>query len=100
MPKPNKPDYTSPRAYRPIRLLECLGKILEKLLANSLKYYAFNKGMISLNHFGGRVGFSTTDTRLAVLHELQSTKNTKLVSSILTFNFKGYYSHIDHNILI
>src|SRR5258708_9599 len=27
--KPNKPDYTHPRAYRPIQLLEVLGKVIE-----------------------------------------------------------------------
>ncbi|PBK91135.1 hypothetical protein ARMGADRAFT_886314, partial [Armillaria gallica] len=27
--KPNKPDYSNPRAYRLIALLECLGKVLE-----------------------------------------------------------------------
>ncbi|KAJ7936781.1 hypothetical protein B0H13DRAFT_1461355, partial [Mycena leptocephala] len=29
--KPRKPDYSNPRAYRLIQLLECLGKILEKI---------------------------------------------------------------------
>lgn len=31
--KPNKPDYSSPRAYRLITLLECMGKILERIVA-------------------------------------------------------------------
>ena len=30
IPKPNKPDYSNPRAYRLITLLECLAKILER----------------------------------------------------------------------
>ncbi|KAJ3933727.1 MAG: hypothetical protein NXY57DRAFT_861784, partial [Lentinula lateritia] len=29
--KPRKPDYSKPHAYRLITLLECLGKILEKI---------------------------------------------------------------------
>ncbi|KAE9391418.1 hypothetical protein BT96DRAFT_756936, partial [Gymnopus androsaceus JB14] len=29
--KPRKPDYSEPRAYRLITLLECLGKVLEKI---------------------------------------------------------------------
>jgi hypothetical protein len=33
IPKPNKPDYSDPKAYQPIALLNCLGKILEKLMA-------------------------------------------------------------------
>jgi hypothetical protein len=33
IPKPNEPDYSDPKAYRPIALLNCLRKILEKLMA-------------------------------------------------------------------
>lgn len=31
--KPNKPDYSQPRAYWLITLLECMGKLLEKVVA-------------------------------------------------------------------
>ena len=33
VPKPNKPNYSLPKAYRPISLLECCGKLLEKIVA-------------------------------------------------------------------
>jgi len=36
--KIGKPDYSVPKAYRPIALLNCLGKILEKLMATRLAY--------------------------------------------------------------
>jgi hypothetical protein len=32
IPKPNKPDYSSVKAYHPIALLNCLGKVIEKLM--------------------------------------------------------------------
>jgi hypothetical protein len=38
VPKPNKNDYTSPSAYRPIQPIECLGKILDKILARQVQY--------------------------------------------------------------
>ncbi|TFK63831.1 hypothetical protein BDN72DRAFT_746972, partial [Pluteus cervinus] len=38
--KPGKPDYSNPRAYRLITLLECLGKILEKIIARRLTFLA------------------------------------------------------------
>ena len=33
IPKPNKPNYTIPKAYRPVSLLECCGKLLERIVA-------------------------------------------------------------------
>ena len=36
--KPNKPDYTQPKAYYLITLLECIGKLLEKVVAHRLTY--------------------------------------------------------------
>jgi hypothetical protein len=32
--KPQKPDYSLPKAYRLISLLECTGKVLEKIVTN------------------------------------------------------------------
>ena len=40
LPKRDKPDYSVPKAYRIIALLNCLGKILEKLFATRLNYLA------------------------------------------------------------
>ncbi|KZT33613.1 hypothetical protein SISSUDRAFT_960967, partial [Sistotremastrum suecicum HHB10207 ss-3] len=34
--KPLKPDYSMPRAYRLIQLLDCLGKTLEKIQARRI----------------------------------------------------------------
>ena len=30
--KPNKPDYSAPKAYRPVSLMECTGKLIEKVI--------------------------------------------------------------------
>lgn len=34
VPKPNKQDYSEAKAYRLVSLLECFGKVLEKVVAN------------------------------------------------------------------
>ncbi|KAI5834854.1 hypothetical protein K523DRAFT_222860, partial [Schizophyllum commune Tattone D] len=36
--KPRKPDYSKPRAYRLITLLECMGKVVEKVMAKRLAF--------------------------------------------------------------
>ena len=38
--KPNKLDNTIPKAYRVISLLNCLGKVAEKIIATRLSYLA------------------------------------------------------------
>ena len=38
--KPGKPDYSAPKAYRVISLLNCLGKVSERILAQRLSYLA------------------------------------------------------------
>ena len=38
--KKDKPDYSNPKAYRVIALLNCLGKLLEKLFASRLSFLA------------------------------------------------------------
>ena len=40
LPKPKKDDYSKPKAYRIITLLNCLEKVLEKILAVRLSYLA------------------------------------------------------------
>ena len=37
--KPNKSDFSLPKSYRIITLLNCLGKIAEKIVANRLAYF-------------------------------------------------------------
>ena len=38
--KPSKPDYTDPKAYRPIALLNTLGKALEAIIVKRVRYLA------------------------------------------------------------
>lgn len=52
--KPNKSDYSLPNSYRPIALLNTLGKVLEAVIAKRLSYLAEHYHMFPDSHFGGR----------------------------------------------
>ena len=52
--KPNKPDYTKAKAYRPIALENTIGKVIESVITELLNYLIEENNLISANHFGGR----------------------------------------------
>ena len=52
LPKLNKPSYSDLRAYRPIRLLECTGKILEKIVASRLSFDIGKHDLVLFEQFG------------------------------------------------
>jgi hypothetical protein len=64
IPKPNKPDYSNPKAYQPIALLNCLGKVLEKLMASRLSGVVETHDLLHTDQIGGRPERSAIDTAI------------------------------------
>ncbi len=54
MEKPNKRDRTLVKSYRVISLLNCLGKVVEKLVAQKLSQFCEAKGKLHSGQMGGR----------------------------------------------
>lgn len=54
--KPGKTEYTSPSAYRPISLLNTLGKILEGVIARRLSYWVETHRLLPDTQFRARPG--------------------------------------------
>ncbi|KAM0815410.1 putative Reverse transcriptase [Seiridium cardinale] len=57
--KPGKDNYTVPKAYRPIALLNTVGKIMDAIIARRLSYLAETHGLLPDSHMGGRKRRST-----------------------------------------
>lgn len=60
--KPGRPDYSLPKAYRPITLLDTMAKILSSCVADELIYITEQHNLLAATHFGGRPGRATTDS--------------------------------------
>lgn len=100
IPKPNRADYTLAKNFRPISLLECLGKLLEKVVAK-LIYREMNKhALVPTTQFGGRDASSALDAGLTLLHDIQAAQKAGLRTGILLFDIQGYLDHINHERLI
>ncbi|KDN62287.1 putative zinc knuckle [Colletotrichum sublineola] len=50
--KKDKADYSNPRAWRPVALLSCLGKVIERLIAQRLQYLAMEHDLLPGTQFG------------------------------------------------
>ena len=69
--KPGKPRYDTPKAYRPIALLNTLGKLLTAIIAEQLTYYTEKHTLLPPMHFGGRPARTTTDALHALTYRIK-----------------------------
>jgi hypothetical protein len=100
IPKPNRADYTLAKNFRPISLLECLGKLLEKIVAKIIYSNMAKYALVPTTQYGGRNASSTLDTGLTLLHDIEAAHRSKLRAGLLLFDIQGYFDHINHNRLI
>jgi hypothetical protein len=68
IPKPNKDNYSTPKSFHPIVLLNCLGKLFEKLLAKWLQFEAICYNFIHPFQMGGIIQRSTEDAGVLLTH--------------------------------
>ncbi|KAF8659075.1 hypothetical protein AX14_007659 [Amanita brunnescens Koide BX004] len=72
IPKPKKPDYSVPKAYRPIALLNTLGKLLTKVIANRMQHDTATASLLHPGQCGGVQKHATIDAGLALLDFINS----------------------------
>jgi hypothetical protein len=95
-----KRDYSMPKAYRVISLLNCLGKVAEKIIATRLSHLAETTDLLFSEQIGGRRARSAIDAALALTHDIQSARNRGLKSSCLLMDIKGAFDHVSRNQLL
>jgi hypothetical protein len=94
IPKPNKPDYSSVKAYRPIALLNCLGKVLEKLMAVRLGQMAESHNLLHADQIGGHPKCLAIDAAMALMHDIEANAKLKLVTSSLFLDVRGAFDNV------
>jgi hypothetical protein len=67
--KPGKADYSIPKAYHPIALINTTSKLLTSIVAEQVSFILENHNLLPDHHFGGCLGQTTTDS----LHILETT---------------------------
>ena len=77
--------------------MECLGKLLEKVIALLIYKDMAKHTLVPTNQFGGRNASSTTDAGLTLLHDIQSAHQAGLKSGLLLFDIQGFFDNVNHN---
>lgn len=102
IPKPGKPEkaYTTAKGYRPISLLSCIGKGLERLMARRVSLLALEHKILPEQYFGALPKRSATDLVACVTHDTEVALAQGLVVSLLTLDVSGAFDIVMRNRLI
>jgi hypothetical protein len=92
--KPGKPDYSIPKAYRIISLLNCLGKVSERILAKRLSLMSEKGPLLHDSQMGGRRKRSAVDTAILLTDFVERNKAKKQKSSVVFLDIKGAFDHV------
>ena len=100
IPKEGKKDYSNPSAYRPIALLNTLGKALESIVATRLKDISEKNDLLPKTQFGARPNRST-ETALYLLRErILAIRALDKIPSLLALDVQKAFDNVSHRRLI
>ena len=95
VPQLNHADYSLAKNFCPISLLECMGKLVKKLIACLLYRGIINHNLLPTNQFGGHMASSTLDAGLMLLHNVQTAHAAGLCIGLLLFNIQGFFDNVN-----
>lgn len=97
--KPNR-DPTTIKGWRPIALLSCLGKGLERLLAKRMAHLAVIHDVIGKQQFGALPKRSATDLVSCVVHDIEEARSQGWAATFVTLDVQGAFDAVLHNRLV
>ena len=94
IPKPGKEDYSAAKSYRPISLIECLSKLLEKVMSKRFLFDIDKFALIPTTQFGTRAFSSTMDAGITLLHDVEHALRSGKKCAALLFDIKGFFDNV------
>ena len=86
IPKPNKKSYDSPKSFRPIVLLNTMGKLIEKVIGKRLQFNMAVNDFIHPSQLSSLKFKLTIDAGVALTHIIQTGYVKNLSTSTLAFD--------------
>ncbi|KAF8671733.1 hypothetical protein AX14_005651 [Amanita brunnescens Koide BX004] len=94
--KPKKTDYTIPKSYRPIALLNTLGKLLTKVIANWLQFDAAAFRLLHKGQCGGVQKHATIDAGLTLLDFINTNREQGWHMSTCAIDIAQFFPSLNH----
>lgn len=99
--KPNKGDYRVAKAYRPVALLNTLGKVMGSVMARRMSWMAETYQLLPKTLLGGRKGVSTEHAVHTLMEVIQGAWNSETpVTSLLMLDVSGAFDNVSHQRLL
>ncbi|EDN04478.1 predicted protein [Histoplasma mississippiense (nom. inval.)] len=93
--KPGKADYQTAGAWRPIALLDTIGKIVEAATAKRLRKIAEDHNLLPSQQMGARRGRSTETAIAQLLAQIRTVwRHPGQVASVLSLDMTGAYDKV------
>lgn len=93
-------DPKDPSSYRPISLLSCIGKVIERIVKCRLTAHVEQNKLLPEYQAGFRSKRSTTDNLLQLKHNIELSLNRNRHVALITFDIKGAFDAVWHQGLL
>ena len=99
IPKGNEKDTREITSWRPLGLLNVLGKIYESVIVNRINYDLKRKGHISKRQFGFMEGLSSVDALKAIVGEAKKNKSQGKQVAIMSMDIQGAFDRAKWDVM-
>lgn len=94
LPKVGKKDKSSVRSWRPIALLSCVGKGLERTIARRIAWTALTNGIFSSQHAGALPKRATMDLVASLTHDIEIALSRRQHITVVTMDVQGAFDAV------
>ena len=96
IPKPNKPRYNVPKAFRPISLLNTIGKLLTKVIATRLQFDCLKYDILHPGQCGGIAKHATIDAGVTLALFVAESRELGLHTTACAFDIAQFFPSLSH----
>ena len=99
IPKPNKVSYNLSKSFKPIIILNTLGKLIEKVISNRMQFYVIANNFIHQSQLGDLKFKSMTDADIVLTYFIYMGWVKNMSTSILAFNILQFFPSFNYHLL-